>query len=458
MPNIDKILKQLKSRKVFRSVAIYAGFAFVLIQVCSIVFPALYLPEWTMTFLVVLVIIGFPTTLVLSWIYDITPAEEAETPPTDTSQPLGVYALTGLVLTVIGVGFWVAVGVFGVTFGGNEEVPSIGILMMDNLGGEDDEFWARGITEDLIIKVAGAGLIRVPTIDEIIQVDSLSDYILIGEQLRVKYLLTSSIHKKEDGFDLRCQLIEAESGNSKYANKWSEPIDNAPTIVGNLADNILKILQVSTKQDIMKAPTKNADAYEYYLKGKHKFEKRATLANTKIARDLLQKAIEIDDELISAKILLADTYIKYHDHNKAMEIYKKTLNQSEKLDEKRNIAIVIRKMGVIYFRRNHDYKKALDYFNRSLELSMLIDDKSLISLALNNIGATYGKQNNDDKEIEYYTRALQVAEEIGDKDNIAFVSNNIGNLYYHKGDIEKSEDYYTRSRKITEELRGKSFN
>ena len=68
MPNIDNILKQLKSRKVFRSVAIYAGFAFVLIQVCSIVFPALYLPEWTMTFLVVLVIIGFPTTLVLSWI------------------------------------------------------------------------------------------------------------------------------------------------------------------------------------------------------------------------------------------------------------------------------------------------------------------------------------------------------------------------------------------------------
>ena len=59
MPNIDKILKQLKSRKVFRSVAIYAGFAFVLIQVCSIVFPALYLPDWTMTFVVVLVIIGF---------------------------------------------------------------------------------------------------------------------------------------------------------------------------------------------------------------------------------------------------------------------------------------------------------------------------------------------------------------------------------------------------------------
>ena len=72
MPD-NNIFKELKKRKVFRSIAIYAAFAFVLIQVCSIVFPALYLPGWTTTFVVVLVIIGFPTTLILSWIYDVTP-------------------------------------------------------------------------------------------------------------------------------------------------------------------------------------------------------------------------------------------------------------------------------------------------------------------------------------------------------------------------------------------------
>ena len=142
MPNIDNIVKQLKNRKVFRSLAIYAGFAFVVLQVCSIIIPGLFLPEWTMTFIIVLVIIGFPTTLVLSWIYDITPAEDGETPPTDISQPLGVYALTGLVLTVIGIGFWVAVGVFGVTFGWDDEVPSIAIIPFDNKGDEEDEFYA----------------------------------------------------------------------------------------------------------------------------------------------------------------------------------------------------------------------------------------------------------------------------------------------------------------------------
>ena len=158
MPNIDNILKQLKKRKVFRSVAIYAAFAFVLIQVCSIVFPALYLPDWTMTFVVVLVIIGFPTTLVLSWIYDITPSEGGETPPTEATQPLGVYALTGLVLTVIGVGFWVAIGVFGISFGGDDEVPSIAIIPFENKGAEEDEFYAYSISSELISDVASAGL------------------------------------------------------------------------------------------------------------------------------------------------------------------------------------------------------------------------------------------------------------------------------------------------------------
>ena len=60
MPDSKNIFEQLKKRKVFRSIAIYAAFAFVLIQVCSIVFPALHLPDWTETFIVVLVIIGFP--------------------------------------------------------------------------------------------------------------------------------------------------------------------------------------------------------------------------------------------------------------------------------------------------------------------------------------------------------------------------------------------------------------
>ena len=374
MPNIDNILKQLKSRKVFRSLAIYAGFAFVLLQVCDIVIPRLFLPEWTMTFIIVLTIIGFPIIAILSWIYDITPAEDGETPPTEATQPLGVYALTGLVLTVIGIGFWVAVGVFGLSFGGDDEVPSIGILMMDNIGGEDDEFWARGITEDLIIKVASAGLIRVPTMEEIIGVSSISNYNSIAKELRVKYLLTSSIHKKESGFDLRCQLIEVESGVSKYANKWSEPLKNSPRIVGNLADDILKILKISSKQDITAVPTHNTEAYEYYLKGLYRLQKTENIEDKEIARGLLEKAIELDDNLIYAKGILGFSYKISGNYNKAMKILLPAIKQAEKLDEKCALGQLLYFIGRVYYQKG-DYYKSLDVSNRSLKIFEEINDK-----------------------------------------------------------------------------------
>ena len=67
MSNIEKTVKELKKRKVFRSIAIYAAFAFILIQVCAIVFPALHLPNWTMTFLVVMLLYAVRVLQIIGW-------------------------------------------------------------------------------------------------------------------------------------------------------------------------------------------------------------------------------------------------------------------------------------------------------------------------------------------------------------------------------------------------------
>ena len=82
MPSINNIFKELKQRKVFRSLAIYAGASFIILQVCSIVFPALLLPDWSMRLVVILLIIGFPTLIIFSWIYDVTPEGVVKTETT----------------------------------------------------------------------------------------------------------------------------------------------------------------------------------------------------------------------------------------------------------------------------------------------------------------------------------------------------------------------------------------
>ena len=68
MPNI---FTELKKRKVFNSAAIYLATAFVILQVLGIIIPALQIPSWTLSFIVVLLILGFPIVVIFSWIYDI---------------------------------------------------------------------------------------------------------------------------------------------------------------------------------------------------------------------------------------------------------------------------------------------------------------------------------------------------------------------------------------------------
>jgi len=59
----------------------YAATAFIIMEAADIMLPRLGLPDWTVTFIIVLLIIGFPITIILSWIFDITPGGLKKTEP-----------------------------------------------------------------------------------------------------------------------------------------------------------------------------------------------------------------------------------------------------------------------------------------------------------------------------------------------------------------------------------------
>ena len=250
MPNIDNIVKQLKNRKVFRSLAIYAGFAFVLLQVCSIIIPGLFLPEWTMTLIIVLAIIGFPIIALLSWIYDITPSSKgSKTVSTETkgeTQPLGIYALTGLVLTIIGVTFWVGVGIFGLTFGGDDETLSIAVLLPENISNIEHEVINRKIAEDLIIDISrfSSGAIILPSINEVLSTKNSLKPKKISRLLNTKYVLISSLFIEENNFEFRCRLIEPYSRKSLYSKTWSDKQQNLSIVLEILSIGIIKSLDI----------------------------------------------------------------------------------------------------------------------------------------------------------------------------------------------------------------------
>lgn len=66
-------LREMKQRKVFRVAAMYAVVAWLLIEVVTTVKDPLILPAWADTFVIILLAIGFPVALILSWAFDVTP-------------------------------------------------------------------------------------------------------------------------------------------------------------------------------------------------------------------------------------------------------------------------------------------------------------------------------------------------------------------------------------------------
>ena len=80
------LFQELKRRKVFKTLGVYAAAALIIIQVADIVFPRFFLPDWTVTFVIVLVILGFPITFLLSWNYDITKDDQKHDDTDNNSQ------------------------------------------------------------------------------------------------------------------------------------------------------------------------------------------------------------------------------------------------------------------------------------------------------------------------------------------------------------------------------------
>ena len=141
MPNI---IAELKKRKVFNSAAIYLATAFILLQAAQIIIPALQIPEWTISFLVVLTILGFPVVIIISWIYDISDEgfvkTEAEgvTPPEGMSKASMMGILTSIIITI----FMIYKGVdFFTAFKDTTSKTSIAVLNFDNIRKFDEYDW-----------------------------------------------------------------------------------------------------------------------------------------------------------------------------------------------------------------------------------------------------------------------------------------------------------------------------
>jgi TolB-like protein len=291
---------ELRRRNVFRVAIAYLVLSWLLIQVADVMFPALNLPEWSITFVIALLMIGFIPALIFSWAYELTPEglkRESDVDPKqsitpETGRRLNLITI-GLLVVLICVVFIdhflldrsnqraapVVVDTSPETttsskISQDESVPFLAVLPFRASGSDDGGFLANGLHDDLLTRLAKLSAFKVISRTSVIEYkDTIKNMRQIGEELGVGYIFEGTVQAMGDRVRINAQLIDATRDEHVWADTYDRELTatNLFDIQAELALAISHQLRVSFDDPAHKIleeiPTKDTAAYTAYLRG-----------------------------------------------------------------------------------------------------------------------------------------------------------------------------------------------
>ena len=333
----QQFFAELKRRRVFRVMAIYGAVGFVLLQVAELLGEGLRLPEYFLSLVTALVLVGFPIAIVLAWAFETTPegirrTEDATdeeiaailAEPATRRWPAGLLALIGIVALVAGA-WWVgrrtapatstdaadeATGMqLAVPAAVDEARPTIAVLPFADMSPEgDQEYFSDGITEELSNVLAGISELTVMARTSAFAFKEKDlDMRTIGDSLDVGYLVEGSVRKAGDELRITAQLIDAEDGSHVWSQQYDRRLDDVFAIQTEIAEAIANELRVPlglVEGERLVSPTEDIEAYDLYLAGRTRMRERGDALGEAIS--LFEAAIARDSSWAPAWASLAE--------------------------------------------------------------------------------------------------------------------------------------------------------
>ncbi|MER9080813.1 adenylate/guanylate cyclase domain-containing protein [Mesorhizobium sp. M0895] len=195
--------------------------------------------------------------------------------------------------------------------------PSVAVLPFNNYGGDEATGrLADGLTEDIITDLA-----RFPEL-EVVARNSTEVYKgkpvdarQVASALHVGFVLEGSIQRQNRRVRITAQLIDAQTGNHLWSDRWDRPAEDVFAVQTEIAEQVTNrlgggvgLIQAAGRAAAKRKRPENLNAYDYYLLGTEKIEK-LTKADEEEAVSLLNRAVELDPGLARAWVEL------YHAHN-----------------------------------------------------------------------------------------------------------------------------------------------
>lgn len=328
-----------------------------------------------------------------------------------------------------------------------DETPSVAVTLLENLGHENDAFYAYGISSDLVSDLTRAGLITVAPLTEVMTIQGADGFIReLEERFETRYLVKGSLWKEGSVFRLSVELQDIRENRLVWTDNWQDDWYELPSIKGKLADSLLKALGIepSVFPGIIGNISERTNAYELYLRGKHIYHRRSSAEDLRVSRKALEQAVELDPELVQARVFLGGTYRDAGDFQKGRQILEDALAISRRTGDPVGQLQALNGIGITLWKQSH-LKDAGDAFRKVLSLAGAIDDRDGESRALNNLGLVEWNQGRLKKALAYFNDSLKISRRLAAGLLQARTLCNIGLVHASEGDDIKALDFYQRS-------------
>jgi adenylate cyclase len=322
------------------------------------------------------------------------------------------------------------------------DIPSIAVLPFNNLSGDpEQEYFSDGITEDIITDLSKiSGLFVIARNSVFIYKGKAVKIAEVGRELGVRYVLEGSVRRANGRIRITAQLVDASTQGHLWAQRYDRDLKDIFTLQDEVTQQIVAALAVKVTEDeqkrLLQRYTDNMEAYDYYLRGLEYFS-QLTKTSNKMAREMLDKAIDLDPKFAAAYALLGLAYSQewtqgWSQDSQPLEHAFELAQKAIALDETLPSGYAI--LGEVYLHKNK-HEKAIAAQQKAIALSPNDADE------IAGLGGILTWAGRPEETIELAKKAMRL--------NPMYPTEylwNLGHAYYLIGRIEEAVETLNRAR------------
>jgi TolB-like protein len=271
---MTSFFSELQRRNVFRVTAAYAIVGWLIAQIADLGLESFGAPDWVMKTLLLLLIIGLPVAIVLSWAFEMT--SEGVRRETDAADALPVVPKSGRKLDLIIIAC-LAIALAYFVYESREDAgagsrivvdKSIAVLPFINIGGNtEDDYLSDGLAETLLHLLAQVEEIQVAARTSAFKFKNTNEDVrIIGEQLGVATVLEGSIQRSGEKIRITAQLINVDDGFHLWSANFDRTINDIFVVQDEIAKSVVAALQVTLLGDVQYSEGLDPAAYDRLLR------------------------------------------------------------------------------------------------------------------------------------------------------------------------------------------------